>query len=991
MTLRKKTLIIISATVVSLLLVLYAASRTILLDGFAELEEQHTRQNVERARSALLDELSVLDTMVFDWAAWDDTYTFIKDANEEYIESNLVDETFTSPRLNFMLFINSAGQTVFSKGFDLYNEEEMPVPESLQKHLADDALILRHPDTESSLTGIVLLPEGPMLVASRPILTSEEEGSVRGTLIMGHYLDSAEIERLAEITHLSLTLRRFDDAQMSPDFQAARSSLAASLSEKAPIFVQPLDAESSAGYVLVRDIYGEPSLVLRADMPRGIYKQGQASVLYFLSSLLAVSLVFGVVTMLLLEKAVLSRMARLSADVSSIGASSDLSARVSVMGKDELSSLADAVNGMLAALEQSHSELRESEERYRLLFNSGNDMVFVSEMTNEGAPGKLVEANDVACRRLGYTREELLQLSPLDIAAPESGSHFPALAEKLLTEKQVLFETVGIAKDGTKVPVEIGTHLFDLNGQPAVLSIACDITERKQAEGERERLLAQIQEQAQQVQQIIDTVPEGLLLLDAAGQVILVNPVAEKDVAVLASAGVGDTLTHLGDRPLAELLTSPPKGLWHEVTTDGRSFEIIARPLEAGPEPEGWVLVIRDVTREREIQQRAQQQERLAMVGQLAAGIAHDFNNIMATIVLYAQMLSQTEGLSPRSRERLATINQQATHAVNLIRQILDFSRRAVLERQPMNLLPFVKEQIKLLERTLPENIKIDLSYGLGEYTLNADPTRMQQVMMNLALNARDAMPEGGNLRIGLERIRIEDNKEAVLPEMEAGDWVRVTVSDTGAGIPPDDLPHVFDPFFTTKTPGKGTGLGLAQVHGIVKQHEGEIDVESQVGRGTTFTVYLPALPVHPAEAPTLELPALARGREETILVVEDNRATREALVDSLELLDYRGLAAADGREALAVMEQHGDEIALVLSDVVMPRMGGIALLHALRQRGLAVGVVMLTGHPLEERLGELQAQGLADWLPKPPSLERLTETVARALKEDRWVHSRPM
>ncbi|MEE9617846.1 MAG: ATP-binding protein, partial [Anaerolineae bacterium] len=500
------------------------------------------------------------------------------------------------------------------------------------------------------------------------------------------------------------------------------------------------------------------------------------------------------------------------------------------------------------------------------------------------------------------------------------------------------------------------------------------------------------------------------------GQVILANPVAEGDLSVLAGARVGDMLTHLGDRPLAELLTSHPEGLWHEVATDDRIFELIARPVETGSTPgepppatkmkvaetvsgaataageiqnrAGWVLVIRDVTREREIQRHAQPRERLATVGQLAAGIAHDFNNIMATIVLYAQMLSQTEDLTPRGHERLATVNQQAMYATNLTQQILDFSRRAVLERRPLNLLPLLKEQLKLLERTLPENIKIALAYGPDEYTVNADPTRVQQAMMNLALNARDAMPTGGDLRFGLERIQIQPGESPPLPEMEAGEWVQVTVADTGSGIPPDVLPRVFDPFFTTKEPGKGSGLGLAQVHGIVKQHDGEIDVQSQVGQGTTLTIYLPALPVHPAEAPTLEMEALTRGEGETILVVEDNAPTRQALVESLELLNYRMLEAADGREALEILERQtsevsSPEVALVLSDVVMPGMGGVALFHALRQRGLAVKVVLMTGHPLEEEMERLRTQGLSDWLPKPPSLEQLAEVVARALSPD--------
>ncbi len=502
---------------------------------------------------------------------------------------------------------------------------------------------------------------------------------------------------------------------------------------------------------------------------------------------------------------------------------------------------------------------------------------------------------------------------------------------------------------------------------------------------ERLGLLEKTQEQARQVQQIVDTVPEGMLLLDADLRVALANPLAREYLAVLADANVGDTLTQLGGRPLAELLTSPPQGLWHEVEIDGPPhgvFEMIARPMEAGPESEGWVLVIRDVTREREIQQRIQQRDRLAAVGQLAAGIAHDFNNIMAVIVLYTHMALRRSDVPPQVRERLTTIDRQATRATDLVQQILDFSRRAVLERRPMDLVTFLKEQVRLLERTLPESIKIDLMYGMGEHMVNADPTRMQQVIMNLALNARDAMPEGGELHIGLERIGIEPGGLSPLPEMEAGEWVRVTVTDTGTGIPPDVLPRIFEPFFTTRAP-LGTGLGLAQVYGIVKQHEGHVDVTTKVGEGTTFVFYLPALPVsQPEESRLSKMPDLLKGQGETILVVEDNAAMREALVDGLEMLNYQSLEAENGREALATFERHGDEIALVLSDLVMPEMGGIMLFHALRQRNPAVRVVILTGYPLAEEAGELRAQGIADWIQKPVDLEQLAEVMDRVLKK---------
>jgi CheY-like chemotaxis protein len=262
-----------------------------------------------------------------------------------------------------------------------------------------------------------------------------------------------------------------------------------------------------------------------------------------------------------------------------------------------------------------------------------------------------------------------------------------------------------------------------------------------------------------------------------------------------------------------------------------------------------------------------------------------------------------------------------------------------------------------------------------------ADPTRIQQMVTNLALNARDAMPQGGALRIGLGRVEVKPGTPPPLPEMEAGSWIQLTVSDTGTGIPPDVLPHIFEPFFTTKEPGIGTGLGLAQVYGIVGQHEGRIDVETQVGDGTTFAIYLPALLDAPAGPPVPELSAMPQGHRQTVLVVEDEMSVRKALVESLETLNYQVLEAASGQDALEILDQH--EVALVLSDVVMPRMGGIALFHAMKQKGLMMPMVLLTGHPMEKALEGLQAEGLSAWLPKPPELERLAKVVARALMMD--------
>lgn len=373
------------------------------------------------------------------------------------------------------------------------------------------------------------------------------------------------------------------------------------------------------------------------------------------------------------------------------------------------------------------------------------------------------------------------------------------------------------------------------------------------------------------------------------------------------------------------------------------------------------------------------QQERLAAVGQLAAGIAHDFNNILAVISIYVEMSMAAPELSPRIHDRLEIINRQTGLAANLVQQILDFSRRAVLRTQSLDLALLLQDLVELWQHTLPESITIKYSGQAIQCTVNADSARLQQMFTNLALNARDAMPNGGELHLCLECLRLNASDTTPLPDMIDANWAQITVRDTGTGIADEALAHIFEPFFTTKEPGKGSGLGLAQAHGIVKQHRGQIHVQTEVGRGTTFTIYLPMV-----SAPVLKVTAVsqsdpAKGHGEKILVVEDNDSLREGLATVLSMLNYQPLTAANGREALAILEQSA--VDLLLCDLIMPEMGGEELLQIMQQHGLAVPVVVLSGHPMEIKEKALQNFSVVSWVVKPPGLKDLAATIAQALQ----------
>ncbi|MFB2922742.1 adenylate/guanylate cyclase domain-containing protein [Aerosakkonema sp. BLCC-F2] len=388
MKLRQKTLLIISLTLAGLVGVLYATASFLLMKHIQELEKDYTTQGVNRALDGLSEDIGDVDIAVRQWGVWDETYSFMENKNPRYIKVNLGNQTFSDFRLNVTVLIDSSGQKIFSKAFDFKGKKTIPVPKALEEHLKSETLLLQHTNPKSNHTGILQLPEGTLLIASHPIVTNKYTGPIRGTVVMGRYLDAEEIKRLAALTQLSLRVYPLNDAQLPPNLQEVHSELTSKdkeikantqeVTEKdnnSPIAshnvtVRPLNENSIAGYTLLKNIYGEPVLLLEVKLHRFLYNQGKTSLIFLLFSLLGVGFVFGVANLLLLEKMVLLRLARLSDNVKTIGATGDLSMRVSSKGKDELSTLATTINWMLAALESSLKQLKaEQKKSEHLLLN----------------------------------------------------------------------------------------------------------------------------------------------------------------------------------------------------------------------------------------------------------------------------------------------------------------------------------------------------------------------------------------------------------------------------------------------------------------------------------------------------------------------------------------------------------------------------------------------------------------------------------------------
>lgn len=500
-----------------------------------------------------------------------------------------------------------------------------------------------------------------------------------------------------------------------------------------------------------------------------------------------------------------------------------------------------------------------------------------------------------------------------------------------------------------------------------------------QAEAAMQRISAVRAEEHRRLEGLVEHLPMGVCLLDQDLRLLLANPLGRAYLQLLNGIGEPVKVDRLGNVALNELVSSREDPLQVEITLPGQPrvyFETEVRSMK--PASDQWIVTLRDVSQEREAQVRIQMQERLATVGQLAAGIAHDFNNIMAAILVYADLLLHDKNLGEASRERVDIIQQQVQRAASLIRQILDFSRRAVMEQSALDLAPFIKELEKMLGRVMPETIRLRLKCAPGEYWVNADPSRLQQVFINLALNSRDAMPDGGTLGFYVDTFEIQAKDSSLFPELQQGWWVRVAVSDTGVGIPDNVLPHIFEPFYTTKPVGQGTGLGLAQVYGIIKQHGGHLDVRSAAGAGTTFTIYLPKLVQVKAASSQVDAPAPQDGSGKRVLLVEDDPATLEALQTLLEVHNYQVVVAENGSQALQILQQDPVKFDMLVSDIVMPEMGGLVLYQKLRKTRPEIKALFVTGHPLDAASQDLLEKGDIDWLQKPFSVREFIARIQR-------------
>ena len=631
----------------------------------------------------------------------------------------------------------------------------------------------------------------------------------------------------------------------------------------------------------------------------------------------------------------------------------------------------------------------QSEERLALLDQcvaNLNDIVLITEAEPIDEPGpRILFANPAFERITGYSLADSLGRSPRFLQGEKTDRTILAeIRQGMMEKRAVRRQVINYGKDGKKYWVEIDVApVLDRSGKCThFVAIQRDITKERKAE---EHVVSQAA--------FLNKARDAIIVRNLEGTIIFWNQGAERIYGWTREEAIG--------RNKKDLLCVDPKVFEkahrlllkkgeafteiRQVTKDRQILTVEARWTlirDEDENPQAVLAINTDITERKKIELQFLKAQRMESVGTLSSGIAHELNNILAPITMSIHLLKDIVQ-DAEGKDILDTIDESAKRGSDIVRQVLSFARGVQSERNELVLNPILKDLEKVIKSTFPRNIRLQLSVPKNTWVMTGDATQMHQVLLNLCLNARDAMPDGGDLTISVENCLVDENYAAMNTQAKAGRHVKITVTDSGMGIKPSVIHKIFEPFFTTKELHKGTGLGLSTVAAIVKTHNGFVNVYSEPGKGTSFKVYLPSTEFSSVirQRPP-ERVKLSRGKGETVLVVDDEAPIRTITSKTLKATGYRVLTAADGMEAVALYLKHRNKIAVVLTDMMMPIMDGRATIHALMRINPEIKIVAASGLKASGESAKVSVPGVKYFLTKPYTAETLLKTLRKILDE---------
>jgi two-component system, cell cycle sensor histidine kinase and response regulator CckA len=647
-----------------------------------------------------------------------------------------------------------------------------------------------------------------------------------------------------------------------------------------------------------------------------------------------------------------------------------------------MESTADEI-AIALAKRQALARLLESEERFSKSFKNNPAWLAIVHM----GTNKVVEVNDAWARIFGYTRVEAIGHTTVELGIYDDET-YGKIVEEAKAKGSVRNAEVNIkTRTGENRALLVSREVIGIKGEPYLLAMGLDITERKRAE-------EALAEQVEFMSLLMEAIPLPVFFKGVNHVYIGCNSAFAEFVGLPKEKIVGKPALDVVSQETAETFREHDETLFRNPgaqtyatsvkRSDGSTRDVIFHKAtygDSGSTVSGLIGVILDITDRKILEQQLFQAQKMEAVGTLAGGVAHDFNNLLQVVLGYSELMLSDDHLPVQYRDDLSRVNQAARNGADLVQRLLTFSRKSEAKPCPLNLNSQIRQLLQMLSRTIPKMIEIELVLADDLATIDADPTQMEQILMNLAVNARDAMLEGGKLIIKTENVTFDEDYCRTHIEAKPGRHVLLSVSDTGHGMDKETAQHIFEPFFTTKGPCEGTGLGLAMVYGIVKQHGGHIICYSEPSHGTIFKIYFPVL-VSGDELPEIEISAIPRGGSETILLVDDEPLIRDFGSRILMRAGYKVIAASNGKEALELYQACCHEIAVVILDLIMPEMGGKQCLAGLLSLDPSAKVIIASGYSASDATREALTSGAKGFVNKPYDMRQVLNIV-RAVIDD--------
>ena len=633
----------------------------------------------------------------------------------------------------------------------------------------------------------------------------------------------------------------------------------------------------------------------------------------------------------------------------------------------------------ISSMKETEQKLCESETNFRAITENSLAGVFIIQ------DRKLVYVNPATASMLGYTEEVATQLDRLlDIVIhPDDRDFMYGNIKRRLAGEDIpsRYPSRLIHKDGHIVPVEIMARAIEWHGKPAILGSLVDLSEILRNEEERQRLMMAIEQSS-----------EEIMITDVEGRILYVNPAFEQITGYTREEVLGKNPRFLKGgkqeqeyyKKMWKVLKSGKvwQGEFTNIRKDGTPYEeksTISPVRDGDGKILNYIAVKRDITHEKQLEEQLHQSQKMEAIGRLAGGVAHDFNNMLTVINGNTELISSKLHKKDPLQEWLMQIMEMVARGTNLTQQLLAFSRRQPQQPEVVNINTIVNSMTKMLRRLVSEDVEIRYHLEVNLPNIVADTSQLEQVIMNLVENSRDAMPNGGMITIETSRFECTDDSDEEVSQVPLGKYCVLTITDNGTGMAEEVKQRIFEPFFTTKPEGQGTGLGLSTVHGIVMQSGGWLSVTSEIGFGTTMKMLFPVVDGKLKERTNVQVEENIGGSE-TILLVEDEIALRAMTEKILSSYGYKILTASNGKEAQSVLGQFGKEVNLILTDVVMPYMGGPALVKKTLESYPAMKALYMSGYTTESSLGIIQDH-VSPFLQKPFGTKDLLLAVRAALR----------